>query len=267
MKTHFAIILLAATFTFISCSKDEEKETTSDEKISLTTVKSSNSDFFNIKNNSSGATSDPFEILEVSFEDGLIKITVGYSGGCETHHFTLTWDEMMRSSNPPIMHLILTHDANNDFCDAYITETLYFPLENILDSIMITNVSINAYSGYNPSDSVIWTGDGYDFDFEESYNCNFVVTAQSVICGNGLYDNLWFAVDDSVYAGYGNYHFHKYLQPVAIDDAISEFIPVEGKQYIIGVIVKEEHKYLYEPVCLAYVGPSVPVKILCIEEY
>jgi hypothetical protein len=39
-----------------------------------------------------------------------------------------------------------------------------------------------------------------------------------------------------------------------------------GKKYLIGATIQREHPYLNVVVCLAFSGPSVPVKINCATE-
>ncbi len=262
MKQSIYLALALLAILFLSCDKNDSKDSDTETNVYLN--KSSN-DYAHILNNPSAENSDPFELNNVEFEEGIIKISVSYSGGCQPHIFTITWDEIIRSSNPPGMNLIITHDANGDNCEAYITDMLEFTIDHLLDSISIANLSVSAYSGYSQSDSTTYEAPDYDFSFEQTDTCSFVVKAKQVICGAGLYDNLWLALPDSIHSGHEDFYYSKYLQPVDIDAAISGFIPQEGQQYIVGVRIKEEHKYLYEPVCMAYSGPSVPVKIMCIE--
>jgi hypothetical protein len=264
MKNLFYLAMAFMPILILSCDQEEPKDIESETNVRLN---KSSSDFADIFDNSSAEHSDPFELNYVELEEGIIKISVSYSGGCQLHIFTITWDEIISSSNPPGINLIITHNANNDNCEAYITEVLEFSMDHLLDSISITNLSVSAYSGYSRSDSTTYEAPDYDFNFQETDTCSFVVTAKKVICGAGLYDNLWFGLSDSIHSGHEDFYYSKYLQPVDIDDAISGFIPQEGQQYMVGVRIKKEHEYMDEPVCMAYSGPSVPVKIMCIEPY
>jgi hypothetical protein len=264
MKQPIYLALALLTLPFLSCNENDSHVSESETTVHFN--KSLN-DFAQIIGNPSVDNSDPFELNYVEFEDGNIKISVSYGGGCKPHNFSITWDEIIQNSNPPGMNLIVTHDANGDNCEAYITETLVFPLENLLDSISLTNLSISAYSGYRQDDTASYEAPDYDFNFEQTDTCSIIVTAQKVICGAGMYNNLWLALSDSIHSGHEDFYFSKYLQPVDIDEAISDFIPQEGKKYIVGVRIQKEHKYLNEIICMAYSGPSVPVKIMCIEPY
>jgi len=121
-------------------------------------------------------------------------------------------------------------------------------------------------NGWDPSDTTIYDDPGFDNFFRESDSCLVKVTAMHVICGTGLYNNLWFALEDSIGTGMENFYFRKYLQPVAIEKNLSGIVPVPGKKYILGARIWKDHDFLDIPVCLAYPGPSVPVKIMCINE-
>ncbi len=63
--------------------------------------------------------------------DDILEIDVGYSGGCESHEWTLCWDGNFMESDPVQVTLDLRHEANNDMCEAYIEETLEFELDEL----------------------------------------------------------------------------------------------------------------------------------------
>jgi hypothetical protein len=164
-----------------------------------------------------------------------------------------------------------------DMCEAYITETLAFSVNDLTTVVSLDTLCVSILNGCTPADSISSGGwdpsDSTDYDdgdikitFPEGDVCQVSVTALNVICGTGLYNNLWFALDDSISTGFENYFFHKYLQPVAIESSISGFKPVSGKRYKIGARIQKEHDFMDIPVCLAYSGPSEPVRIMCIEE-
>jgi hypothetical protein len=265
MKYSFLSILIAFSLLLVSCEKENEK--TPESQTSEVNLHKSNSDFVNVMSNRSEDNSDPFELISIVFENGNVNITVAYSGGCKTHTFTVIWDEVITNSNPPGINLIITHDANGDACEAYITETLVFPLTTLIDNFLADEkLNVGAFNGWNPEDSTEYEGTAFEFKFTESDECVVNVTAREVICGNGLYDNLWFALDDSTSSGMPGYYFYNYLQPVVIDASLSGFKPVQGKKYTIGARISNENPFMNEPVCLAYSGPSIPVKIMCIKE-
>ena len=73
------------------------------------------------------ALKDPFTINRVTLNGDLLKIKVSYSGGCKEHIFTLISSGFMES-NPVQVNLVLSHNANNDSCEAWLTEDLSFDL-------------------------------------------------------------------------------------------------------------------------------------------
>lgn len=57
-----------------------------------------------------------------------LRLTVSYSGGCKTHRFTLA--SRLTATGADVW---ATHDANEDACEAYVTETLTLNLpDNVL---------------------------------------------------------------------------------------------------------------------------------------
>lgn len=82
---------------------------------------------------------DSFEFVEddagqsVWVEGDMLFVNVGYGGGCQEHEFTMYWNGLWAESAPPQTGVRLIHDANNDFCEAYLSETLQFDLSSITD--------------------------------------------------------------------------------------------------------------------------------------
>lgn len=70
--------------------------------------------------------------LAVTGDD--LEISVGYGGGCEEHTWQLCWGGTFMESDPVQVALTLGHDANNDSCQAYLSETLVFGLEPLKQS-------------------------------------------------------------------------------------------------------------------------------------
>ena len=67
--------------------------------------------------------------MDSAFVNGdFLFLHVGFSGGCRTHEFNL-WRLPPDSQDPPSIELMLSHDAKDDPCDAWITEWLVFSLE------------------------------------------------------------------------------------------------------------------------------------------
>jgi hypothetical protein len=261
-KLFFIVVLLSAT---ISCKK--EKTDPKSQNSSSIVLKESAIEYSAALFDPFSVKSDPFTLDSLIVQGDKVEVTVSYPGGCAQHSFEIIWNEAVTNSNPPGINLAVIHDANGDSCEAYITEVITFNLGDLIDSTLAEFVSVAAISGYNPCDSTIYEREKFDFTFIESDVCNITVTATAVICGWGLYDNIWFATEDSLSSGMDGFYFGKYLQPVSADASLSNFRPVPGTKYTLGA------RYDYStvnnpetPVCMAYPGPSIPVKIMCIKE-
>ena len=79
------------------------------------------------------ASKDPFTINNVILENDILKINITYTGGCEEHDFMLIGTTSFMESNPVQINILLSHNANNDPCDALINEELNYyltPLKN-----------------------------------------------------------------------------------------------------------------------------------------
>ena len=84
--------------------------------------------------NSVDISNDAVSINEVSVDNDTLKLNVSYSGGCKEHEFKLFGSSNIAESNPPQAQIFLSHNANNDACEAYITEELAFDLSPLKDS-------------------------------------------------------------------------------------------------------------------------------------
>jgi hypothetical protein len=260
MRPIFPIITALLFTVFLACERNETKEAlTSDVNLNM-----NKSAFSEAMDNRAGNASDPFVLHGIEIEGNKIKITVSYSGGCKTHVFTVILSDSINPENPAL-DMVILHDANDDNCEAYITETIEIEIDSLSELISeALPGSVNAYNGSDPNDEVEMDLPTYEFSFTESDTCSVYVTAQEVICGNGLYDNLWFALDSKTSAGIPGYYYNNYLRPVAISSSLSNFTPEKGKRYKIGARITTVDPFANEPVCLAYAGPSISVKIMCI---
>jgi hypothetical protein len=91
-------------------------------------------------------------ILNVRLEKDILTIRVNYSGGCRKHILELYSNKTLKESNPPQIDMRLSHDAQNDFCDMLVTDTLRVNLQP-LKSFLISQynqasgeVILNIYS-------------------------------------------------------------------------------------------------------------------------
>ena len=116
-----------------------------------------NKDVFNdlnekrIKNISKG---DTYSINYVKREGDFIQVNLSYSGGCKNHDFEVIWDGVVYTDEPCHMNLMLVHDANDDLCEAYITETIVINLEALIGDVDYKDTcSYNIFSTYNSGDN------------------------------------------------------------------------------------------------------------------
>ena len=78
---------------------------------------------------------DPFELHmddnAPGIADGTLTVTVSFSGGCALHRFTLVANSRFTASDPVQIDVSLAHEANDDRCEAYLTEMYEFDLAPI----------------------------------------------------------------------------------------------------------------------------------------
>ena len=85
------------------------------------------------------------------------------------------------------------------------------------------------------------------------------ITVEQVICGTGLWDNLWFNDGSEVY-----------LQPYSLDEnAKAEIEKIEIKDEMNLKVnfqyAQKDKRYDDAVICMAYVGEKNPIKIMAIE--
>lgn len=264
MNTKVLLPLLFISVTSLSCQKEHSHKDTSDTRRRVEVINSLDA-YNRAVQDRSTRTSDPFALDTLFIAGDSLKITVSYPGGCARHSFDVVWNELISSTNPPVLNLLILHNAHNDNCEAMITTTLSVALSELNGITLPEGVSIHVANGYTPLDSLIWVSEPNEVLFTESDQCNTLVTAENVLCGSGLYGNLWFALESSLH----NPHpggFHAYLRPVAIDASLTSFRPVAGRKYRIGARKTAEAPDSDGVECLAWPGPSETVVITCIEE-
>ena len=77
---------------------------------------------------------DEYVINAATIEDDTLHINVSYTGGCETHAFTLVAEPMFLESFPVQLRVSIAHNANGDTCEASITEDHQFDLTPIKET-------------------------------------------------------------------------------------------------------------------------------------
>jgi len=78
--------------------------------------------------NDSQIKHDLLNINSVELTKDLLGFSVSYSGGCKEHKIELFALKAIAKSNPPQVTVLLSHDANNDMCEAYLTKKIFFDL-------------------------------------------------------------------------------------------------------------------------------------------
>ena len=81
--------------------------------------------------NSEAWGTDEYVINAARIEADTLHINVSYTGGCETHAFTLVAEPRFLESFPVQQRVSLAHNANGDTCEALITEVHQFDLTPI----------------------------------------------------------------------------------------------------------------------------------------
>ena len=73
------------------------------------------------------APRDTFLINNVQIYKNFLKFNISYSGGCMEHIFKLISTSFMESY-PVQVNILLSHEDNNDSCEAWITEILIYDI-------------------------------------------------------------------------------------------------------------------------------------------
>ncbi|MGA1865679.1 MAG: thrombospondin type 3 repeat-containing protein, partial [bacterium] len=76
---------------------------------------------------------DHCNIEHINIACDRLQIKVSYGGGCREHEFKLAAWSYFLESYPVQANILLSHNANDDPCDAVISETLYFDLSPLKD--------------------------------------------------------------------------------------------------------------------------------------
>jgi len=82
------------------------------------------------------APMDPVDIDSAWVANDSLYLQVGYSGGCADHDFRLYGMRTLSLVTvfPPEGAMLLSHDANGDLCEAYLTEQIRFDITTLLDA-------------------------------------------------------------------------------------------------------------------------------------
>jgi len=163
-KTLFKFLpLIVIVFLNISCSNSDDvgdRLYTSDgaylvQNEALNAKLRINEDVFNtINTNRTNKISkgEVYSINNVKRVGDFLQINLSYSGGCKIHDFEIIWDGIVYTDEPCHMNLLLIHNANNDTCEALITETIVVNLAELIGDVLYKdNCAYHIYSTYNSS--------------------------------------------------------------------------------------------------------------------
>ncbi|UMB61255.1 hypothetical protein MHL31_03400 [Lutibacter sp. A80] len=162
-KIHFYLYLTIVSFVLYSCSAlDENDNLTYSNNFDELSFASPvllriNSEVFNTLTTSRLSnieTSDLFEINKANRIDDIIEVSISYSGGCKQHSFEVIWDGIVYTDPPCFMNLLIIHNANNDNCEALITETISINLKDLIgENNYKDNCTYNIFIGNNSTNT------------------------------------------------------------------------------------------------------------------
>ncbi len=133
MKNHFLFYLLFLLILLNACEQSDLDPAEQDSKKAETVLNQQIYDETLAKRGNAEG-SDPFEILKVSQRGNQLYVKVSYSGGCEEHLFQAIWNGVALFTEPPTVPILLTHDDQDDMCDAILQETIQIDLNALLGS-------------------------------------------------------------------------------------------------------------------------------------
>lgn len=71
-------------------------------------------------------------LIDTAFIYGdFLQVNISYSGGCEDHIFNLVHEFLFCGTPPVHIPLYLTHNSNNDNCEAVLAQELCFDISNL----------------------------------------------------------------------------------------------------------------------------------------
>lgn len=100
-----------------------------------------------------GKPSDPLTIDSAWVSMNTLYLTVSYGGGCKVHTIEMYTDGKTTATIPGMIHLNLTHEANDDNCKAIKRETIAFNLYGLCEC---SGIELNIFEpgsqrSYSPS--------------------------------------------------------------------------------------------------------------------
>ncbi len=160
----FITIVVALILVFTGCEIQPKENQAQDTAVSVTGNVSSKI-YQEALYQRPGGNGAPFTINSIERNGNILLVEVSYSGGCKPHEFSAVWDGIALFTNPPIIPVILKHDANGDACEAYLTETLELDLSTIVkDQELLDKAVISLINGTSDQEVTEELNDSVTFD-------------------------------------------------------------------------------------------------------
>lgn len=125
MKTNSGIVaLFLGIFILTACKTKKPVVETPTENVSTETIQS------NCPALSRGTAiqKDPIAEMDAHLKENCLQLKLRYSGGCKEHYFDLYWDGTWMKSKPAVAKLQLSHNSNEDMCEAIESEIHEFDI-------------------------------------------------------------------------------------------------------------------------------------------
>lgn len=106
---------------------------------------------------------DNLSINVIKIENGELSGELSYAGGCENHDIQLYGFMDIMESQPPQMRVQFSHNANNDNCEALISETKKFDLTPLNEFLSVNNIPEIVLNFYLPQSDTLFTKFRYKY--------------------------------------------------------------------------------------------------------
>ncbi|MCY3741599.1 MAG: hypothetical protein OXH00_11305 [Candidatus Poribacteria bacterium] len=138
MKPKNVIVYTLSIFVFcIGCQQlNDQMKTGSDDAVSVSVDDVNPDEIFYTGTVFVGDAGDRFgtdayTLNSATITGDTLNISVSYSGGCQEHQLTLVVSDAFLESFPVQLHVSLAHNANEDACEAWLTDNYHFDLTPI----------------------------------------------------------------------------------------------------------------------------------------
>lgn len=152
MRNYF--YLLVFSFFLVSCQADMATDNLSMEETSINLYNDAENYLTKYKNRGEDI-SDVFIIDTAYIVGDWLTLRVSYSGGCAQHSFDVYWSNSWIYTEPPQTYLLITHNANYDFCEAWITQDLSINLAWLMNDANLDEMILVVQNGSNEQDFIL----------------------------------------------------------------------------------------------------------------